>query len=121
MIERLDAIRVWPYPRRVLGALGAAYFFAFYDVVNIGDALPEIAKQFDVSSTTSAQAISIGLLGYVVGSLADSVVADRLGRRPALILSVVMVVIGSLITALSDSFTMLLIGRFISGMGIGAG
>ena len=120
MIERLDAIRVWPYPRRVLGALGAAYFFAFYDVVNIGDALPEIAKQFDVSSTTSAQAISIGLLGYVVGSLADSVVADRLGRRPALILSVVMVVIGSLITALSDSFTMLLIGRFISGMGIGA-
>ena len=100
--------------------LGAAYFFAFYDVVNIGDALPEIAKQFDVSSATSANAISIGLLGYVVGSLGDGIIADRFGRRPALVISVVMVVIGSLITAFSDSFNMLLVGRFISGMGIGA-
>ena len=58
MIERLDAIRVWPYPRKVLGALGAASFFAFYDVVNSGDALPEIAKQFDVSSTTSACSVT---------------------------------------------------------------
>ena len=120
IIDRLDAIRVWPYHRRVLIALGAAYFFAFYDVVNIGDALPEIANQFDISSTTAAQAISIGLLGYVVGSLADSFVADRIGRRPALVVSIVMVVIGSLLTAFSDSFTMLMIGRFISGMGIGA-
>lgn len=120
VIERLDAIRVWPYHRRVLIALGAAYFFAFYDVVNIGDALPEIAKQFDVSTKTSGYAVSIGLLGYVVGSLSDSVVADRLGRRPALIVSVVFIVIGSLITAFSASFDMLMVGRFISGMGIGA-
>ncbi len=104
----------------MLIALGAAYFFAFYDVVNIGDALPEIAKQFDVSSATSANAISIGLLGYVVGSLGDSFVSDRLGRRPALTLSVVLVVVGALITAFSESFNMLLVGRFISGMGIGA-
>ncbi|MFM9126966.1 MAG: MFS transporter [Solirubrobacterales bacterium] len=120
VIERLDAIRVWPYHRRVLIALGAAYFFAFYDVVNIGDALPEIARQFDVSTKTSGYAVSIGLLGYVVGSLSDSVVADRLGRRPALIVSVVFIVIGSLITAFSASFDMLMVGRFISGMGIGA-
>ncbi|MBJ7343100.1 MAG: hypothetical protein JHC46_05895, partial [Solirubrobacteraceae bacterium] len=52
ILERLDAIRVWPYPRRVLIALGAAYFFAFYDIVNIGDALPQIAEQFDISSET---------------------------------------------------------------------
>jgi len=119
-IERLDAIGVWPYPRRILIVLGAAYFFAFYDVVNIGDALPEIAKQFDVSSTTSGYAVSIGLLGYVVGSLSDSVISDRLGRRPALVVSVVMIVIGSLVTAFSGSFEVLVAGRFISGMGIGA-
>ena len=120
ILDRLDAIGVWPYHRRILIVLGAAYFFAFYDVVNIGDALPEIARQFDVSSTTSGYAISIGLLGYVVGSLADSVVSDRLGRRLALVISVVMIVIGSLITAFSNSFEVLVLGRFVSGMGIGA-
>ena len=120
VIDRLDAIEVWPYRRRILAILGAAYFFAFYDVVNIGDALPAIASHFDVSSSTSAQAISIGLLGYVIGSLSDALVADRLGRRLALMISVALVVVGSLISALSDSFTMLLVGRFITGMGIGA-
>ena len=120
VVDRLDAIKVWPYRRRILVILGAAYFFAFYDVVNIGDALPAIADHFDISSSTSAQAISIGLLGYVVGSLSDALVADRLGRRLALMVSVALVVIGSLVSALSDSFTMLLVGRFITGMGIGA-
>jgi len=120
VLERLDAIGVWPYHRRILIVLGAAYFFAFYDVVNIGDALPEIAKQFDVSTTTSGYAVSIGLLGYVVGSLSDSIISDRLGRRPALVVSVVLIVVGSLITAFSGSFDVLVVGRFISGMGIGA-
>ncbi len=119
-LERLDAIRVWPYPRRVLIALGAAYFFAFYDIVNIGDALPVIAKQFEISSQTAASAITVGLVGYVVGSLSDAVVSDRLGRRLALLVSVGMFTVGALITAFSGSFTLLLVGRFITGMGIGA-
>lgn len=120
IIGRLDAIRVWPYPRRVLIALGAAYFFAFYDIVNIGDALPQIAEQFDISSQTAASAISVGLVGSVLGSLAVAVIADRFGRRPGLLISVVMFAVGSLIIALSWSFTVLLVGRFITGMGIGA-
>ncbi|MSX02962.1 MAG: MFS transporter [Actinobacteria bacterium] len=120
ILERLDAIRVWPYPRRVLMALGAAYFFAFYDIVNIGDALPRIAEQFDISSETAAYAISVGLLGSVVGSLAVAVISDRFGRRPGLLISVAMFTVGSLIIAFSGSFTVLLVGRFITGMGIGA-
>ena len=120
ILERLDAIRVWPYPRRVLIALGAAYFFAFYDIVNIGDALPVIAKQFEISSQTAASAISVGLVGYVVGSLSDAVVSDRLGRRLALLVSVGLFTVGALITAFSGSFTLLLVGRVITGKGIGA-
>ncbi|MSX02961.1 MAG: MFS transporter [Actinobacteria bacterium] len=120
ILDRLDALRVWPYPRRVLVALGAAYFFAFYDVVNIGDVLPVIEKQFDISSETAAYAITIGLLGYVVGSLADAVVSDRVGRRPALLISIAMFTVGALITAFAGSFPVILVGRFITGMGIGA-
>ena len=120
ILDRLDALRVWPYPRRGLVALGAAYFFAFYDVVNIGDVLPVIEKQFDISSETAAYAITIGLLGYVVGSLADAVVSDRVGRRPALLISIAMFTVGALITAFAGSFPVILVGRFITGMGIGA-
>ncbi|MCX6385836.1 MAG: MFS transporter [Solirubrobacterales bacterium] len=120
VVDRLDAIGLWPYRRRVLLVVGAAYFFAFFDVVNIGAALPVIEQQFDISSTTAAMAVSVGLVGYVVGALADAAIADRLGPRKGLVVSVIALIVGGVIAALADGFAMLLVGRFITGMGIGA-
>jgi len=120
ILERLDALRVWPYPHRVLVVIGAAWFFAFFDVVNIGYALPAISDQFGVSSTMAALAVTIGLVGYIVGSLSDGLVADRFGRRPALIISVAAFSVGTIIAALAPDLSVLLVGRFIAGMGIGA-
>lgn len=119
-IARLDRLPIWPYPRRVLAVIGAAYFFAFFDVVNIGAALPAIARHFDITSGHASIAISLGLAGYVVGAFADSWVSDRIGRRQALFVSVALFSIGTLIAALAPSFELLVIGRFIAGMGIGA-
>lgn len=120
ILGRLDALRVWPYPRRVLVVIGAAWFFAFFDVVNIGYALPAISTQFGVSSTVAALAVSIGLVGYVIGSLSDGLVADRFGRRIALVISVAAFSAGTIIAALAPDLSVLLVGRFIAGMGIGA-
>lgn len=120
ILGRLDALRVWPYPRRVLMVIGAAWFFAFFDVVNIGYALPAISTQFGVSSTVAALAVSIGLVGYIIGSLSDGLVADRFGRRVALVISVAAFSAGTIIAALAPDLSVLLVGRFIAGMGIGA-
>lgn len=120
ILGRLDALRVWPYPRRVLVVIGAAWFFAFFDVVNIGYALPAISTQFGVSSTVAALAVSIGLVGYIIGSLSDGLVADRFGRRVALVISVAAFSAGTIIAALAPDLSVLLVGRFIAGMGIGA-
>lgn len=120
VIARLDALLTWPYRPQVLIALGAAWFFAFFDVVNIGYALPVIADQFGVTSSQSAIAITVGLVGYVVGALLDSVVSDRRGRPLALTLSVIAFSVGSVVAALSQDLTVLCVGRFIAGMGIGA-
>lgn len=120
ILGRLDALRVWPYPRRVLMVIGAAWFFAFFDIVNIGYALPAISTQFGVSSTVAALAVSIGLVGYIIGSLSDGLAADRFGRRVALVISVAAFSAGTIIAALAPDLSVLLVGRFIAGMGIGA-
>ncbi|MEI7761085.1 MAG: MFS transporter [Thermoleophilia bacterium] len=120
VIARLDRLTFWPYRRRVLLSIGAAYLFAFFDVVNIGAAIPTIAKQFGVSTGTVAVAVSIGLVGYIVGALADGWVSDRVGRRPALMISIVFFSVGTLICALAPSIDVLYVGRFLSGVGIGA-
>lgn len=119
-LARLDRLPVWPYPYAVLWAVGAGFFFAFFDVVAIGVSLPVIGSQFGVSTEAASVAISTGLVGYVLGAYADSTIADVWGRRVSLIISVALVTVGSLLTAFSPSLGWLVLWRFVAGLGIGA-
>ncbi|MDE0884182.1 MAG: MFS transporter [Myxococcota bacterium] len=120
LIARLDRIPVWPYPRSVLAIVGAGFFFAYFDIVTIGFALPVISEQFKVSAEMASWSITSGLIGYILGSFLDSRIADRYGRRISLLLSVAAFSVGSLLSATSSSLGELVFWRFISGMGIGA-
>ncbi|MQA74088.1 MAG: MFS transporter [Solirubrobacterales bacterium] len=120
LLARLDRIPVWPYGQRLLWVIGAGYFFAFFDIMTIGLALPVIASQFDVSSSTAALAVTASLVGYIVGALVNSRIADLRGRRLALMISVCVFTAGTLAAALSPSIGWLIAFRFVAGMGIGA-
>lgn len=120
LIARLDRIPVWPYPRWILVVVGAGFFFAFFDIVTIGFALPVIQEQFNVSSEAASWAITSGLIGYILGSFLDSRIGDRFGRRVSLFLSVGAFSVGSVLSATSPTLEWLVVWRFVSGMGIGA-
>ena len=120
ILARLDRIPVWPYPRSILVVVGAGFFFAFFDIVTIGFALPVITKQFQVSAEEATWAITSGLIGYILGSFLDSRIADHFGRRVSLFISVAFFSVGSLLSATSPDLGWLIFWRFISGMGIGA-
>ena len=119
-LSRLDRIPVWPYERRLLWIVGAGYFFAFFDIVTISFAMPVIAQQFHVSKGTISLSVTSSLIGYIIGALADSTIADKWGRKLSLAISVSVFSIGTLLAALSTNATELIIFRFISGLGIGA-
>ncbi|MCS5636245.1 MAG: MFS transporter [Myxococcota bacterium] len=120
LLARLDRIPVWPYPRSVLVIVGAGFFFAYFDIVTIGFALPVISEQFHVSAEAASWSITSGLIGYILGSFLDSRIGDRYGRRVSLFLSVAAFSVGSLLSATSPSLDWLVFWRFVSGMGIGA-
>ena len=120
LLARLDRIPVWPYRRSVLAIVGAGFFFAFFDIVTIGFALPVISEQFEVSPEAASWAITSGLIGYILGSFLDSRIGDRYGRRVSLFLSVAAFSLGSLLSATSPSLDWLVFWRFVAGMGIGA-
>jgi putative MFS transporter len=120
LLARLDRIPVWPYHRSLLWVVGASYFFAFFDAVSIGFALPVIEREFDLSKSTASLAVTLGLAGYVVGALVDSRVADARGRRLALQLSVGTLAVGAIAAAASPTFAFLVVARFVVGMGVGS-
>ena len=119
-LARLDRIPVWPYEKRLLWVVGAGYFFAFFDIVTISFALPVIATQFHASKGAVSLSVTSSLIGYIIGALGDSQVADKWGRKLSLAVSVTMFSVGTALAAASWNVTSLIIFRFISGLGIGA-
>lgn len=59
------------------------------------------------------------LVGLMIGALAISVLADRIGRNPAIILSCVLMGVFSLLTAASPNFEAFVLFRFLTGLGLG--
>ena len=92
---------MWPYPRSLLWVVGFGFFFAFFDIVTIGFALPVVVRQFGVTSAQAGWTIASSLLGYILGAFVDSRIADRFGRRLSLVLSVSLFTVGSLLGATS--------------------
>jgi sugar porter (SP) family MFS transporter len=100
-----------------IAALGGLLFG--YDTGVISGAILFIKRDFALNNQTEAFTISVVLLGCILGSALAGTIADRFGRRPTLFTAGVVFLLGALISALAPSETVLLIGRFIVGIGIG--
>lgn len=134
LIARADRIPTWGLSYALLWALGFSWFVTFYDAVgNLGPALPYMIRQgfFPGDLLTKAgitQAtneaifggVTLALLGYPFGAIVLSYVADRLGRRPVLIASIVLTGVGELMLAVSPNYLIWDVFRFVVGCGIGA-
>ena len=90
-----------------------------FDILVIAFVAPEIAQQWKLSPETVGLLLSAGLAGMTAGSLLLSPLADRYGRRPAILLSLVVTSLGMVASAFTDDLLQLIAARFITGLGIG--
>ncbi len=121
LLARLDRVPVWALPRRYLAIIGIGYFFVFYDIADIGYALPAISKEFGLTGSEGVFiAVAVGLVGYVVGSIGIGSLADRFGRYRMLILTMSLTAVGAFGDAAAQGLISLIVFRFITGMGVGA-
>ncbi|WP_082543531.1 sugar porter family MFS transporter [Sphingomonas sp. Leaf339] len=101
-----------------ISALGGLLFG--YDWVVIGGAKPFYEAAFALD-TPSAQAwaVSCALIGCLVGAMVSGVIADRHGRRPALLIAAVIFAVSSIGTALASGFGIFVAWRIAGGVAIG--
>lgn len=79
-------------------------------------ALPAIGQSLGVDEVNQRQfVITAFLIGFAVAQLAHGPLSDRFGRRPVLIVALVGYAATNIAIALSPSFELLLVGRFLSG------
>lgn len=121
LLARMDRIPIWAFPSAFLAIIGLGYFFTFYDITNIGFAMPAIATQFGLTGSESLFiALAIGLIGYIIGSYLMGSLADRYGRFNMMLITMAITAIGSFGDAAATGIIMLAFWRFVTGMGVGA-
>jgi len=77
----------------------------------------ETAYGLEVGSGQLPQIITVFFFGLAIAQLVYGPLADAFGRKPVLYLSVAVYMAGVVISALAPTFGVLLVGRFIWGVG----
>jgi len=84
-------------------------------------AQPTLATVFDVSSETAQLTLSVFLVAFAAAQLVTGYLSDAIGRRPVLIVGLVLYAASGLACALSPSIEVLLACRVVQGFGAAAG
>ena len=98
--------------------------FASVNAVIFTPALPNISIFFSVSSDQAQHLVVYFLIGYTLGQLLYSPLANRFGRKPALYAGISLQILSCLICILAGhlyNFYLLLVGAFLLALGSGVG
>ena len=103
----------------IISTLGGLLFG--YDTGVIAGALLTMPQDLGLSTGQTAVAVGVLLLpGAALGALLAGRIADHLGRRRTLMICGVIFLVGATGCALSPGFALLVVFRFLLGLGVGA-
>lgn len=105
--------------RIALTAIGG-YFVDGYDLLILGGALLAIRPEFDLTPGQVGLLTAAAFIGMAVGSPISGPLTDRFGRKPIFFTSMLLFVVGSLLTIAVPSLAPLILLRFVVGLAIGA-
>ena len=115
-LERLPTARVHTLARLFVGC---ATFFDGFTSLAIAYALPELIREWHLSPKYAGSIISAGYLGQLAGALFFGWLAERVGRLRALWFCIIVYATMNIVCIFAVDYPMLLICRFIQGIGIG--
>ncbi|ACO66909.1 major facilitator superfamily [Micromonas commoda] len=107
-------------PSIVTACLGA-FLFGYHSAV-INAPLADIAEDLGFGGDNFAKGavVSIMVVGGFAGGLGIGPFADKEGRRAALVATTIPLALGTLVCGGADSLWTMMLGRFITGAGVGA-
>lgn len=115
----IDAAPVSALQWRVITCCFLVVMMDGFDTAAIGFIAPDIRQQWQLSPTQLAPLFGAGLLGLTGGALLCGPLSDRLGRKRVLEGCVAFFGLMSLLSAFSTSLEMLVLLRFLTGLGLG--
>ena len=117
---RLDGLPFTRRHGRLLAGSGLGWALDAMDVGLISFILAALTVQWDLTKTESGWIASVGFIGMALGASLGGLLADRFGRRQIFALTLLVYGIATGASALVGGLAMLLVLRFLVGLGLGA-
>lgn len=90
-----------------------------FDVLSISFAAPGISSEWGIDRAALGVVLSMELIGMGLGSITLGNFADKFGRRPTVLGSLIVMALGMLAAGRAGSIVDLSVYRFLTGLGIG--
>lgn len=118
--QRLDRLPFTRTHGRLLVGSGVGWALDAMDVGLISFIMAALAKQWGLSPSQLSWIGSIGFVGMAIGASVGGLLADRVGRRSVFALTLLVYGLATGASALATGVAMLLVLRFVVGLGLGA-
>ena len=104
---------------RLFLIFGLVWMADAMQVLSIGFSAPSIAKTFGIAVPQALETGTMFFVGMLIGAFVFGRLADRIGRRPVLMMAVLVDACFGIASAFAPDFTWLLVLRFLTGIGVG--
>lgn len=84
-------------------------------------AITQMAADLGVESIRIQAVMAVYLIAYGFSQFFYGPLSDQYGRKPLMLIGLMIFVLGSLTASLAQNFTLLVLGSFIQGLGTGVG
>ena len=105
---------------KVLGTAIMGYAFDSFDLMIISLTLPLILKEWHLSMVQGGFIVSAMLVGGVLGGYIFGPIADKFGRKKALMICLVFFGVTTGLSGFAQDYVQLAVLRFLAGLGLGA-
>lgn len=90
-----------------------------FDNLAYGLVIPAMSRQFSVPPGAFGIVLALGFVGLTIGTITAGPLGDRVGRKPALLGSIILFAVFTLATVAAGSVFTLGLLRFLAGLGLG--
>ncbi|QKV90943.1 MFS transporter [Streptomyces sp. NA02950] len=109
----------WGVQGRIFIIGGLGYLFDAYDIALNGFLMPLLGKEFGLSLSGRGLVATANLIGMAVGAIVWGGIADRIGRKRAFSVTLLIFAVFSVLAAFSPNYPLFLALRFLAGVGLG--